>query len=697
MLLTVAPVWKQAPFLRLLIPLILGILCEWYFPLPVVARIISATTIIILFLLSQFFRGYVLFRFKWLYGVLLMCMVFVFGSWITYQKNITHQKKWFGHFANDSTTVMVVLNEPLVEKNKSYKAEAAVFAVNRQKDIVHTAGNIIVYFKKDSALLSSLHYGSVLLFNKPMQEIINSGNPGAFDYRRYCLFQSITHQVFLAREDFSIANMTVKPLYWLWLQQSRSNLLRILKQYIPGEREAGIAEALLIGYRDDLDRDLVQAYSNTGVVHVIAISGMHLAMIYGLLIILLKPLQQKKGGRWIAGIIMLTVLWLFTLLSGAGASILRSAVMFSFIVVGESLSKRISVYHTLSASAFFLLCYNPFFLWGVGFQLSYAAVLSIVVFLKPVTNWFYFKNKIADYVWKLMAVTIAAQILTTPLSIYHFHQLPNLFLLSNLVIVPLSGIVLYAEILLCIVSFVPMLATPSGKIIAWLLKLMNNFIQWVDRIPFAVSNNIFVSVFQTLLLYAVIVFASVWFLKKHNGMVKYAVGMVLLFAAFRAVDISLKKKQHKFIVYNVSRYSAMDCVSGGQYLFMGDRFCEQDNFTRNFHLTPSRLSFRLRETDALQDVANLYPYIYFGNKRIIILDSAFVLSSHSHPVDVDIVVFSHNTKARISLVQQAFNPKQYVFDASNAGWKIRQWKNECDSLHLRRHSVQDDGAFILYF
>src|SRR5690606_13173368 len=136
-------------------------------------------------------------------------------------------------------------------------------------------------------------------------------------------------------------------------------------------------------------------------------------------------------------------------------SILRSAVMFSFIVVGESMRRKISVYHTLSASAFFLLCWNPFFLWDVGFQLSYAAVLSIVIFLRPITRWFYFKYAFANHIWKLAAVTLAAQILTTPLSIYHFHQVPNLFLLSNLVIVPLSGFILYGEILLCLLCLFP--------------------------------------------------------------------------------------------------------------------------------------------------------------------------------------------------------------------------------------------------
>src|SRR5262249_36907228 len=152
-------------------------------------------------------------------------------------------------------------------------------------------------------------------------------------------------------------------------------------------------------------------------------------------------------------------LWLFSLLAGAQASVLRSAVMFTCIVLGKNFSRSSSIYNTLAVSAFILLCYDPFWLWDVGFQLSYAAVLSIVIFVKPIYNWFYIRNKILDFIWKLNAVSIAAQLLTTPLSLYHFHQFPNYFLLSNFAVVPLSSIVVLGEIFLCSTLFFPVLAS----------------------------------------------------------------------------------------------------------------------------------------------------------------------------------------------------------------------------------------------
>ena len=695
MLLPVVPIWKQAPFIRLLIPLILGIMLQWYLPLSVKSTCIIACIALVFFLLAQCLHGYLLFLHKWIYGFALMTILLLFGATITHFKNITHQQNWFGHLYNDSSVVIAVLSEPLIEKNKSYKADATVYALIHDDSVVQTKGSIIIYFKKDSSLLSKLDYGSTIVFKKGLQAIKNSGNPGAFDYKRYCLFQGITHQVYLTANEFSVNPAQTRSAYTNWLQQSRKGLLEILKKYIPGKREAGVAEALLIGYRDDLDRDLVQAYANTGVIHVIAISGMHLAMIYGLLIVVLKPLQRNAKTKWVRGLIILLVLWMFTLLSGAGPSILRSAVMFSFIVVGESMRRKISVYHTLSASAFFLLCRNPFFLWDVGFQLSYAAVLSIVIFLRPITHWFYFKNVFANRIWKLVAVTLAAQILTTPLSIYHFSQLPNLFLISNLVIVPLSGFILYGEILLCLLSLFPAVALITGKILSMMLRLMNDFIGFIDAIPFAVSDNISISILQAGLLYAFIIAFAVWLTTRKKQTLPYALMALLAFMFCRMHDVGIKQKQSKIIVYNIPRHSAVDFISGSSYQFAGDEVVAADPFLNNFHLRPSRLMYRASPAISLSNLRPVSSFFYFNNRRILLLDTLPDLSQPAEPVEMDVIILSKNVNVHIARLQRLFRCRQYVFDASSPAWKIRQWKNECDSLHLRRHSVQEDGAFVL--
>jgi competence protein ComEC len=224
---------------------------------------------------------------------------------------------------------------------------------------------------------------------------------------------------------------------------------------------------------------------------------------------------------------------------------------------------------------------------------------------------------------------------------------------------------------------------------------MNNFITFVDGIPFAVSNNIVISILQAALLYIFIIAVTIWLMKAKKQMLPYAMMALLAFALCRVLDTGYKQKQHKLIVYNIPHHTAVDFISGRNCYFTGDEDLVTDPFLYNFHLNPSRLLFRMQAADSLKNMRMVSPFFYFNNKRILLLDTIPVLPRAAQPIDVDIIILSKNVNVRISRLQQLFRCRQYVFDASSPAWKTRQWKNDCDSLHLRRHSVQEDGAFIL--
>ncbi|HEX2628940.1 MAG TPA: ComEC/Rec2 family competence protein, partial [Chitinophagaceae bacterium] len=308
-------IWKKAPFIRLLAGLICGILLQWYITIDLLLlKIVFFSSIVCIacFFFIPFFNRY---RFTIINGIAIHLLFISIGAWLIWQEDIRHHKNWFHHNYTGNESIIVTLQEPLSEKERSYKANARVTALLRNDSLIPVSGTIIMYFKKDS-LPPVLEYGTQLIFKKNIQEISNSGNPGGFDYKRYCLFQGITHQVFLQPNDFIVA----KTKNTQWLQQfvidCRSRMLQTIRTYIHGEKEQGLAEALLIGYKDDLDRSLVQSYTNTGVVHVISISGLHLGLIYWLLLQLLKPLEKKKRWRWLHPLLILLGLWLFTLMAG---------------------------------------------------------------------------------------------------------------------------------------------------------------------------------------------------------------------------------------------------------------------------------------------------------------------------------------------------------------------------------------------
>ncbi len=561
--------WKKAPFVRLLISLMIGIIIQWYWQFPPLvwySIFTGAILIAIIFFYLPLFKRY---RMGFLNGGAILLPFIAIGALLIEHHDIRHSENWVGHYLTESNTLLVTLEEPLVEKNKSFKADgSAGYLIENEKTIV-VKGKIIIYFKKDS-LLPALEYGSQIIFKKPLQEIKNSGNPGGFDYKRYSLFHGVTHQVYLKPEEFIVLPETNKSWLPKFLNTIREKVLTILRNNIKGDKETGLAEALLIGYKDDLDKTLVQSYTNTGVVHIIAISGLHLGLIYWLLLQLLKPMQRRKYTNWLRPLLIICGLWLFSLLAGAQPSILRSAVMFTCIVAGENLTKRTSIYNNLALSAFLLLCYNPYWLWDVGFQLSYSAVLSIVIFMQPIYNLFYIKNKLLDFFWKLNAVTIAAQILTLPISIYHFHQFPTHFLLTNFVAVPLSSLILLGEIFLCLISFIPAVALFVGKILSWLIWIMNSYIEKIEALPFSLWDGLQIDTIQVILLFIFIAGISYWMLEKTKNGLKIGLSALLSFFILRSFSFWEKSKQQKIIVYNVPQHQAIDFINGRHFFFAGD-------------------------------------------------------------------------------------------------------------------------------
>src|SRR6188768_1391828 len=620
MSLPVIHVWKKAPFIRFLLPLIAGIVLQWNLQItPGVLwtlLCISSITTIAFFLIPYFER----YKLSALNGIAVIILFIALGGLLSWYKNIQHDENWFGKKYKNENALIVTLIENPVEKTKSYKANASVDLILQNDSCIKTNGTIILYFKKDSTL-STLEYGSQLIITKPLQEIKNSGNPGGFNYKRYSLFQGITHQVYLKENEFEILPTTNKNFFRQFINESRANVLSILRKNIKGEKELGLAEALLIGYKDDLDKTLVQSYSNTGVVHIIAISGLHLGLIYWLLILLFNPLQKRKINpiaiRWLRPVFILTGLWLFSLLAGAQPSVLRSAVMFTCIVLGDSFTRKSSIYNTLALSAVLLLCINPYWLWDVGFQLSYAAVLSIVIFMQPIYHWFYTKNKLLDLIWKLNAVTIAAQILTVPVGIYHFHQFPLNFLFTNLLAVPLSSFILLDEILLCIISFIPPLAALTGKFICWLIWLMNSYIERIEMLPFSLLDGLQISIIQSILLLGVAAGLGFWLMEKSKTGFKYALAALFGFLVLRTASFIQANDRQQLIVYNVPQKTAIDLIDGRKYLFVGDSDLLADDSIENFHIKPSRVLHRVEPAinfDNYQHQGNLTSY---NNKKIL--------------------------------------------------------------------------------
>lgn len=315
--------------------------------------------------------------------------------------------------------------------------------------------------------------------------------------------------------------------------------------------------------------------------------------------------------------------------------------------------------------------------------------------MKPIYNWFYFDNKILDLAWKMNAVTLAAQVLTIPFSIYHFHQFPNLFLLTNFVAVPLSSLVVLGEILLCTLSFFPLAAGWVGKALYGLIWIMNTWIERVEKIRYSLWDGLYISLPQTILLIVFILFTSWWLMEKKVQALQLTLLSLLGFVLLRTVSLLEAGQQVKVIVYNVPQHQAIDFITGRYYYFHGDTNLVGDNFLRNFHLEPSRIAHRISPATKPEWFQGNEGYLQFGNKKIMVAGSSVQFEKTGNKQSIDLLIISRNPRLYITKLSQALSIKQVVFDGSCPAWKVKFWKKDCDSLQIPWHDVSVQGAFVM--
>jgi competence protein ComEC len=677
--------WREAPFARLLVCLVAGIVGQWSLGLPVV-MVAGVMGCCLLGVIGYFFLpAGRQFRWSMVMGAMVQLMVVCCGALLLWKNDVREREDWFGRNYEPSLGIMATLEEPLAEKANSYKALARVDAVCRGDSAWKRSGSIILYFRKDSSV-RQLGYGSRILFRRPLREVRSAGNPGSFDYRSYCLLKGITHQVFLDTDDFVLLQGRNTSAVGTMIHESRSLVIEGLKKYIPGKKEQGLAEALLIGYKDDLDKDLVQAYADTGVVHVIAISGLHLGLIYWMLLRLTVPLRRM---RWLRATLIIASLWMFSLMAGAQPSVLRSAVMFTCMAAGEAFSRSGSIYNTLALSAFALLCHNPYWLWDAGFQLSYSAVLSIVLFFRPIYNWFCFDNKLLDAVWKLNAVTLSAQLLTLPVSVYHFHRFPLLFLFTNLVAVPLSSLILAGEILLCTLLWCPAPARMIGGLLHHAIRLMNGYVERLDRVSFAVWEGLSISLPQALLATVIILALGYWLMERSKAPLWLGLSCLLAFTVLRSISFYQTQRQQKLVVYNIPRHRALELFHGRSGIFIGDTGILKKPALYSFHLQPSHILHRISRHNPAPRLRRFQ----FCGLNILLADSSLRPSPLNHQPVIDLLIVSGKSPPSIKALSSSFSIRQAILDASVPPWQSRRLQSQCDSLRIPCHNVAEKGAY----
>jgi competence protein ComEC len=394
------------------------------------------------------------------------------------------------------------------------KCEVEVNRVIQYTDTVKARGRILVFVEDTLGVLSRK---DVFVFQSDLELIENKNNPGEFDSRKFWKHKSINRVAFVAADQFKKIGLEHRKLMDVFVNW-RESFSEIIDRYLAAGDENAVAKGLILGDRTSIDSEVSRKFGNTGAMHVLAVSGLHVAILVQILTFVLSLFK-----RWIskkrALLLALIIVWIYAALTGFSPSVARSALMFTLLAGSTLFEKNYIPLNSLALSAILLLVWNPHYLYDIGFQLSYLAMTGIFLFYQPLSKLFYAKWKWVRTAWEGTMVGIAAQIMTLPLTLFYFHQFPNYFILTNLGLMVFSFLVLAFGIALFALVWTPFIPKVIAFLLTFSLTAMLWIINFVDALPGSVSMAFVLQPWQVLFLFLLIlsVFTALK-LKRMNGL-----------------------------------------------------------------------------------------------------------------------------------------------------------------------------------
>ena len=367
---------------------------------------------------------------------------------------------------------------------------------------------------------SGIALGDLIFSEIPSEAIKNSGNPGSFDIESYYLTKGIQRQCLMYKSYIKIGHIEPSDI---WIHTIRNWFERSFEQHLSGS-SLGLAKALLLGNTSEVSQSGKQSFSATGAIHVLAVSGMHIAL-FAALLLYGFGLFPRIVSRYSAIIITLIVLWCYAWLTGFSPSVMRSVAMFTLIQIGQIVQRTTSPNHTLLWCAYLMCLFDPVCIYDIGFQLSFGAVYGIQTYKDRISSVWTPTAKSLKFVWEHSSIALAAQLFTTPLILYYFHTFPNYFLIANLGIVILSGLAMYLGFGFLLLGWVPLIGSILGFIFSLSLHIMDSFITLIAQIPGSVEGGFSLTRWQLLIVFAILI----WILHgTATRWSKFALGILLL-------------------------------------------------------------------------------------------------------------------------------------------------------------------------
>ncbi|MFC5047379.1 ComEC/Rec2 family competence protein [Aquimarina hainanensis] len=512
-------------------------------------------------------------------------------------------------------------------------------------------------------------------------------NPSQFDYSIYLQNKYIYHQISASYPQL-IKSKEKFNLIHNYTYHLREHLIKKLEVHHFSPTQLSLIKALFLGQKQNIATSLLTDYRRAGALHILALSGLHIGILLLLLQNLLTPIHRfGKKGKYISVSLTIIFLWFFAILTGVSPSILRATVMFSFIALGTTLATKASIYNAIIISIFVILCYHPMFIYDVGFQLSYAAVLSIVL-IKPrldsllqINGIFY--RKLRD----LITVPIAAQIGILPISLFYFHEFPLLFLLTNLLVIPFLGSTLLIGFIAIILVSINLLPDSIAALLGVLLDGMNGIISWISSHDFAMISSIpFSGISVILTLLTIFTLFRITYKNKKTSYMFFFSSLIVLICNFN-LEQRIRLNTNRLIIYHTIKNSVIGIHNGNKLAIYSSN--PITSAIQKQLYSSYKTQYNIHQT-TFEQLKNIYQY---DDQLIMVIDSSMIYTTKKTIPDV--LLLTNSPKINLERVIQTLAPKLIVADGSNYRSMVQLWQNTCIKKQVPFYNTNTKGAFIL--
>ncbi len=696
---------KKHPFVRITLPLILGIIISIHFD----ADLYICLIILMLGVLGLFLSTIKRYRFNYIKGITINLFFIFLGSLSVYITNDINKSENLNEF--NGYIIGEIYEAPKVS-DKTTSLKIKISAIKHNEEWLSTTGNTILYINND-AKTKDLKVGDKIIFSPHLSEIDNKGNPEEFDYKKYLSYNMIYNSDFLSGDQWQLINSDDSRSIKYQAGFFRQKLIELLEEMGISDDELSVAAALTLGYKDKLSDNIRHAYASSGAMHILAVSGLHVGIIYGIIVFIFSFFKSNKL-KLTKTIIIILFIWAYAILTGLSPSVTRASLMFSIMSLGLLYNKPAGSINAVAFSALILLVINPYNITNIGFQLSYTAVIGIIILYPKIYEIFNVKNKIIDKIWALTAVSISAQIATAPLAIFYFHQFSNYFIITNYLLIPISTLTIWICITVLILGGIGLKISILAKALSFLIKTMNTITLKIESMPFSVTEGLYINIFQIIVLYLIIIMFGVFFFKskKYKHLIIGMIG-IIIFSSFNLFKDLETRNENNIIVYNINKATVVNIIDGKDNIIFANldsisndkiKYTASNNWLKKGLDEEKFINLSSNKDNILSNISKIdnnsvffkHNFIGYKDIKIFVADNNFfpAIFTFKHKIKVDYIIMSNNTSSKLEDIDKKFDFKTIIIDSSNDNYHINSWLKENQHLSLNLHDVNSQGAFI---